>query len=160
MSLERIGEQFGYLCEQLETVTLGGRASADNGTIKIENNVIYSSDGKELIVYGNKTDTSSFTVPSGVEKIVNCAFITTSLSNIILPDGLKVIDVYGIEDPNLTSIVLPASVTTIGYGAFDGCPLTTIKYKGSEEQKNLIEIDESYKERFNNIPWVYNYTGD
>ena len=160
MSLERIGEQFGYLCEQLETVTLGGRASADNGTIKIENNVIYSSDGKELIVYGNKTDTSSFTVPSGVEKIVNCAFITTSLSNIILPDGLKVIDVYGIEDPNLTSIVLPASVTEIGYGAFDGCPLTTIKYKGSEEQKNLIEINESYKERFNNIPWVYNYTGD
>lgn len=160
MSLERIGEQFGYLCEQLETVTLGGRASADNGTIKIENNVIYSSDGKELIVYGNKTDTSSFTVPSGVEKIVNCAFCTTSLSNIILPDGLKVIDVYGIEDPNLTSIVLPASVTEICYGAFDGCPLTTIKYKGSEEQKNLIEIDESYKETINNIPWVYNYTGD
>ena len=160
MSLERIGEQFGYLCRQLETVTLGGQSSTDNGTIKIENNVIYSSDGKELIVYGNKTDTSSFTVPSGVEKIVNCAFITTSLSNIILPDGLKVIDVYGIEDQNLTSIVLPASITEICYGAFDGCPLTTIKYKGSEEQKNLIEIEESYKETINNIPWVYNYTGD
>lgn len=42
---------------------------------------------------------------------------------------------------SLISVTIPNSVTSIGYGAFEGCSkLKEVNYKGTEEQWNKIEI--------------------
>ncbi len=42
---------------------------------------------------------------------------------------------------SLISVTIPNSVTSIGYGAFEGCrKLKEVNYKGTEEQWNNIEI--------------------
>lgn len=42
---------------------------------------------------------------------------------------------------SLISVTIPNSVTSIGYGAFEGCcKLKEVNYKGTEEQWNKIEI--------------------
>lgn len=160
LTVTTIGEQFFYDCPLVETLTFGGQSSADNGTFKLENNVIYSSDGKTLIVYGNKASTSAFTVPSGVEEIAEWAFTAAHAEKIILPDGLKTLKLYSFGWSEIPAIVIPESVTTIEGRIFMYSPLETVKYRGSEAQKNLISIDSDNDDLLNEAAWVYNYTGD
>lgn len=132
-------EQICYLCPLLETVTIGGDPAGDNGTVKVVNNVVYSSDGKKLWFYGNKASTADLVVPDGVEEIYKWAFATS----------------------HFTKITLPSSLKTVGFGAFIDLDstLTTVNYKGSESDKSSITI-EGWNEAITNLTWNYNYTGD
>ncbi len=59
----------------------------------------------------------------------------------------------------LANITIPDSVTSIGERAFDGCySLTSIKYRGTEEQWNAITTGKDYKPYSCMI--TYNYTGE
>lgn len=132
-------EQICYLCPLLETVTIGGDPAGDNGTVKVVNNVVYSSDGKKLWFYGNKASTADLVVPDGVEEIYKWAFATS----------------------HFTKVTLPASLNTVGFGAFIDLDstLTTVNYKGSESDKSSITID-GWNEAITNLTWNCNYTGD
>ena len=57
----------------------------------------------------------------------------TGLTNIVIPEGVKCIGVYGFSGcSNLTSIQIPNSVTEIGSSAFEGCSsLTNIQIPDS-----------------------------
>ena len=74
--------------------------AADHPTLKVENGIIYSKDGKVLVSVSPALVSEQFVVPDGVEVIGVEAF-----------GGCK----------TLTEIVLPSSVTEISFGAFMGC---------------------------------------
>lgn len=127
-SLTSIEDQVFYLCPELNCVTLGGNASGDNGTYKVVDNVIYSSDGSVLVMYCRRAEESSFTVPSGVTEIYNYAFNSASVTEVVLPDGLTTIKVSAFSDcTKLSKLHLPDTVTEIGGNAFSSALLTDFR---------------------------------
>jgi len=51
----------------------------------------------------------------------------------------------------LTSVTIPNSVSSIGYGAFEGCTvLTEITFLGTEEEWNEIEKEDEWDENLGN----------
>ena len=69
----------------------------------------------------------------------------------IVPNDVKIIGDYAFcAVSGIKSIVLPKSLTSIGMSAFAGCSdLTEIIYKGTAEEWENIEIDESNKSLLN-----------
>ena len=133
-----IGEPAFYYCTSLTSVTIPDSVSsisrfafqycssltsidvaAGNQNYKSINGVLFSKDGKTLIICpGGKV--GSYTVPSGVTAIGDSAFEDCS---------------------SLTSITIPSGVTSIGDWAFGGCSsLTDVYYTGTQTQWDAISI--------------------
>ncbi len=56
-----------------------------------------------------------------VEKIGESAFANTKITTVIISEGIREIDWFSFYAcPSLTSVTLPKSISSIGYGAFDG----------------------------------------
>ena len=105
----------------------------------------------------NLTD---ITIPESVTKIGALAFAGTpwlaaqgdmviinhilytyqgSAENVVIPDGVTSICSYAFANcKNLKSITIPASVTHIGFGAFEDCSLSDVYYSGTKEQWDTI----------------------
>ena len=122
--------------------------SASNPNYKAVDGVLFSKDGKKLISYPCQKAGASYTVPDGVETILQCAFEGNDyLTELILPEGVKTIDYWAaIECPNLTSVTLPASLRTLEYRAigysWDGdtnSNLTIRGYTGSAAESYALE---------------------
>jgi hypothetical protein len=61
---------------------------------------------------------------------------------------------------SLTSVTIGSGVTSIGETAFGGCySLTTVNYRGTEEEWGKIEIDTTNYE-LTSATKTYNYTGE
>lgn len=102
------------LCNRLEQITVVD----SNPYLCAKDNVLFSKDGTELIVYPSARPGTSYTVPAGTKKIGIQAFgDCQNLTSIVLPDGLTEIDSSGIGCAYLAEITIPASVTTIGQEA-------------------------------------------
>ena len=63
--------------------------------------------------------TGTLTIPSTVTYIGGDAFAFNSITNVILPEGLKTIDAGAFRSNKLTSINIPSSVTSLGNYAFN-----------------------------------------
>lgn len=72
--------------------------------------------------------------------IGNGAFAVTSITKMVLPEGLGEIgdDVFSCSR-ELRSVYIPASVQSIGIDAFLECKLTDVYYGGTWEQWNKIK---------------------
>ena len=72
----------------------------------------------------------------------NCA----SLTSITIPDNVESINYRGFSDcKGLKEVVMPNKVKSIAAFAFGGCTsLTTITFKGTKEEWNSIEKDETW----------------
>ncbi len=144
----------------------------------IEKGVISIGD----CAFYNETTLVKVTIPEEVAYIGKSAFYTTSLTNLIIPDGVKSIEqtafkfcnsltdvtisdsvVYiGAEafaySKNLSSVKMGKGVKNIGYGAFQECPIN-----GIDLPPSLVIIGESafYKTRITNfnIPEGVRYIG-
>ena len=102
------------LCNRLEQITVVD----SNPYLCAKDNVLFSKDGTELIVYPSARPGTSYTVPAGTKKIGIQAFgDCQNLTSIVLPDGLTEIDFSGVGCAYLAEITIPASVTTIGQEA-------------------------------------------
>ena len=75
----------------------------------------------------------------------NCA----SLTSITIPDNVESINYRGFSDcKGLKEVVIPNKVKSIAAFAFGGCTsLTTITFKGTKEEWNSIEKDETWNIR-------------
>ena len=92
----------------------------NNQYYKSVDNVLYTKDGTELILYASQKPDTVFVIPDGVTTISTGAFM---------------------EDKSLVTLVVPTSLTSIGYESFYGCNnITNIYYSGTEEQWDEITI--------------------
>lgn len=110
-------------CVKLETITL----DSNNTSYTTENGVLYSFDKKNLIACPG-TKSGTFTIPTGVENILDSAFRgCTLLTSVIMPDTVTTIGngafTGGTSDAptNLTSVTLSNNLTSIGEHAFSYC---------------------------------------
>ena len=92
-----------------------------NSRYKIEENILYSADGKilKLCPRGRAGD---FVIPEMVETIDQSAFgYTFSLSSVIITDNVKQININAFNSSCIKSIVVGKNVENIGTGAFNNC---------------------------------------
>ena len=84
-----------------------------NELYRSENGVLYSADGKTLVMFPQGRS-GSFEVPEGVKNIGKFAFYQSSLSEIKLPDSLETIDSHAFHDTAVSELFIPDSVSEIG----------------------------------------------
>lgn len=94
-----------------------------NENFKSVNGVLFSADGKKLIMCPNNYNNDLFIIPEGVEEIASWAFENChSINSVILPDSVKKIGSYAFHRcSSLRSVSVPESLISIGEGAFIGC---------------------------------------
>ena len=93
----------------------------ENPYYKVEDNLILTKDGKEVVTYIRRVQ--SQVVPEGIEKLQDYSFANMSTATeIILPTTLKEIGPYCFQTcSKLVSIDIPSNVETIGTNAFVSC---------------------------------------
>ena len=105
-SVKEIGQELHSSCP-LEEITV----DQENTSYKIVDGVLFTMDGKTLMLYPPEKKDTSYTVPSSVEIIEVSAFVHTR---------------------NLSSITIPSSVMKIRNYAFVGTGATSILFEQSE----------------------------
>ena len=106
-SVTKIAEEVFEDCIYVERIEV----DKENKNYSSIDGNLYSKDQKTLIRYAEGKKETSFTIPSGVTKIGDCAFVGCAL----------------------VSITIPNSVKSIGYEAFSHCANLTI-YCEAESQ--------------------------
>lgn len=91
-----------------------------NGSFVIDDQILYSADGKRLLVCLSDTDRTTVAVKAGVETIDSGAFSGyEAIESVTLPDTLKRLGELTFWYCNaIRSLTLPASLVEIGRGAF------------------------------------------
>lgn len=110
---------------------------SNNKYYTIKDNILYSKDEKTLVCALYRI-TGKLEIAKGVEKIKSWAFDVQSMDEVIIQEGLKIIENDAFSQcAQLKRIEIPSSVTTIGTGCFERCSsLESIeinKEKGSIE---------------------------
>ena len=125
-SVTSIGDNAYYYCVALgnvmlseATLTIGKRAfyRCGNLSIKLTNKI--TSIGDEAFMYA----CGPLQIPSSVKTIGAFAFSFSSISKVILNEGLISIGESAFWASNLSEIAIPNTVTSIGYRAFGDCRL-------------------------------------
>lgn len=100
---------------------------------------------------------SCYRVKDGVETICDCSIANSFIETLILPEGCKVIEEYGITgSDNLKSVFLPKSIKVIGLKNFIFAPLTDIYYGGNERDREQIYNQFGEKMLLDEAIWHYN----
>lgn len=108
-----------YAMPLLESVTV----APGNPVVKVEDNILYSKDGKELLGFpigSVKNEGESLVLPEGVEAICNDAFYDAPLAYVEFPSTLKRIDNYAFGGCKLRELDMPDSVEELGLCCFAG----------------------------------------
>lgn len=93
-------------------------AAENTGGFRISGTVLYGYDGTDSVV----------TIPDGVTEFRAEIYGNTTMTKLIIPEGVTVIDDFAVRNcTNLTEIVLPSTLKEIGDFAFEDNPkLTTV----------------------------------
>lgn len=115
-SLTTLGSEAFLGCDGLVAITV----AAGNNSFSSYNGVLFSRDGKTLILYPQGDSRNSYSVPNNVTKIGDGAFAhSVNLTLVMLPSSLKEVGsraFLGCE--SLSELILPSSVEKIGSYAF------------------------------------------
>ncbi|MGN1403074.1 MAG: leucine-rich repeat domain-containing protein [Ruminococcus sp.] len=132
-TLETVQDSCFFGCSSLETIAV----EDGNDAFAVADGVLFSADGRDLILYPPAAAETSYTVPDGVVEIWSSAFAQTSLTSVTFPDSLLYVDDWAFAWASLDSLELPDSVTEMGQYAFAYCTrLTEVTLPASLE---LIE---------------------
>ena len=122
-----------YGCDNLETVKLM------RGTTQI---LSYAFAENALLQSINLPDTL---VSIGASAFDNC----DSLQAILLPNNLQTIGDYAFRNTQLSTVIVHNNVTSIGLGAFQGCPLEsiTLPFVGANREIKSSVSSSKYEEK-------------
>lgn len=124
--IELVEPGFAAYAQGVMEIAIAGTGA--NEHYKVENNTLYSADGK-ILVYSpaNRTDTSSIEVPAGVTQIADYAFYCSKfVESITLPNTVTSLGKESFREVyKLNNFVMPNSVLTMGEDCFSGCTLMT-----------------------------------
>ena len=96
------------------------RVSEGNSKFVQIDDAIYSQDGKTIFKYPcGKTGT--YRIQDGVEKIDQHCFITSQLSEIIMPNTVKETGIYSFFKSTISNITLSTNLTSLGGYSFELC---------------------------------------
>ena len=102
-------------CTNIERIL----ADRNNPSVVSVDGVLYSRDKKTLLAYPQAR--TELKMLRGVTTIMNSAFISTAMTRIKIPEGVKVVVGCAFEiAPNLEVVEFPRTLTTIGHAAFKG----------------------------------------
>lgn len=125
---EKVVEAADYLQEVNKLVVNGKVGQSDYTTIKSMSNLTeLDLSGAECPnipsdLFSRNKNIENVTLSSTISSIGSCAFCSSTLKSITMPEGLKTIDNGAFSDcPQLDSIIMPNSVTYVGDNAFFNC---------------------------------------
>ncbi len=146
-------------CEKLEKITV----AQGNTSIKVgEDGILYSYDGKTLLLCPTAYNKETVTIPEGVTGISTYAFNwcegikeiklpstikligynafcnATSLENINIPEGCEFIAQLAFMNTKIEEIYIPASIEYIMSSAFAYCNLKNITISDENETYSII----------------------
>ena len=127
---------------------------------KVEDGILFSKDGTELVSYPAGRGDRVYYVPDSVKIIKSYAFNANQyIRTIVLPEGLETIEWCAFELCSfLESINIPASVNYIGIRAFVGCTrLYDLSF--NEDNEAFAYIDGGIYRREGSALVVYNSYG-
>ena len=126
-------------CKNLTTISV----APGNAYYCVQDGVVYSKDGKDLVVYPQIGETS-VVVPDGVLSIEDYAFSChENLERVQLPAGIINIGNYAFQNcSKLTDVTIPDSIMNIGSGAFEETALTSLQLPNGAT--NLFIRDEAF----------------
>lgn len=153
-----IGDSAFAVCRELASVSIPASAAEIGGSVfascrnlrKItvaEGNARYTGAGGCLINKQNKILVAggiNSSVPAGLVEIIGAgAFTGAEITDIVIPEGVEIIENEAFRDcALLASVVLPRSLITIGEDAFRGCrALKSVVYTGSPSMWQNMRID-------------------
>nr|AHF25885.1 Ig domain-containing protein group 2 domain-containing protein [uncultured bacterium Contigcl_1523] len=115
-SLANIG---GQQLPNLRRITVG----EGNESLKTADGILFTADGKRLILYPAADERRNYRIPEGVREIAAYAFKNAGhLTEIVFPDYIESIGESAFADcTGLTEITLPAELQRLGTNAFARC---------------------------------------
>lgn len=115
------------------------RIDEKNPFILEENQMILSTDRKEVCAYANGNEADVLTVPEGVEILgEQCFYNSDNLREVLLPSSLKEIGAGAFsESTNLSKIIIPEGTESIRVNAFSDCE--NLAYADIPPSVNQIE---------------------
>ena len=119
---------------QLKTIIV----KEDNENYKVENDNLYSKNGKILVQYLNSDD--SIVIPEGVVSLAAYAIRNKNVSSIKLPTTMKNFNWASFSGVTCTEVIdIPKNVKP-----FDGMAFTSgVKFKVSKDNQNIKSIDDT-----------------
>ena len=112
-----IGESAFGACSNLTKFDVS--TNNEKYSVSDDGRILYNKDKTELIAYPSVS--GSFTIPNGVTKITDGAFMGSKLTNIVIPECVTTIEKGVFTYCNsLTNITIPESVTSCNV-SFYGC---------------------------------------
>ena len=122
-TLTDLGSETFVNCPSLERINL----SSDNETYLLKDNVLYSADGKTLVLYPIGREDTSFAVPNSVTAIGDDAFRNSkNLKQVVLPEGLISVGRRSFDScTGIEGLVLPSTLTETCESSFHVCRVKT-----------------------------------
>ena len=144
-----IGENVFELCKSITDITV----SAANTTYQSIDGVLYSKNGKTLIMYPPAKPNTGFIVPDTVTDISDYAFeYCSKLEKVTIPDSVtRIGDNAFIFSEKLETIIIGNNVTHIGLGAFH----KTACYNNESKWKNGVLYIGNYLIKADNLSGSY-----
>ncbi len=156
ISSEEYAKELELLRAELEALKQSAKEDpppADTEATKPEAaRFLYTTENGEATITGYTGDDTHIVIPSAIDgytvtKIAEKAFSSDNLKSVIITNGITRIDWFAFEGcTSLDSITIPASVTSIGYSAFNSAPssLTIYCHSGSFAQNYAKSYGLSY----------------